>query len=97
MQKQTVKDDMAIKLGALWEKQTKNGDTYFAGEITHNGVVKKIVVFKNQWKKEGENKPDWVINESEPIRYDREKPVAKARPVVQQSVSSQYEDDDIPF
>jgi hypothetical protein len=90
---------MATKLGALWEKQTKNGDTYFAGEITHNGVVKKIVVFKNQWKKPGENKPDWVINESEPINYTKQKPQSQPKEpqAVQQSFSSNYEDDDIPF
>jgi hypothetical protein len=50
-------------IGALWENDGKNG-TYFTGNIELDGVKKKIVVFKNSYKKD--KQPDWRIFKSKP-------------------------------
>lgn len=44
------------KLGALWQKEDKNGNTYFSGNC--NG--EKITVFANGFK-DADNKPDFII------------------------------------
>lgn len=49
------------KLGALWQKKDKNGQTYFSGKVGDNSVV----VFKNK-NKNADKHPDWIIYESQP-------------------------------
>lgn len=44
------------ELGALWIKQGRNGDTFFAGKI--NGI--DVVVFKNE-RKQKETQPDYRV------------------------------------
>ena len=44
------------KLGALWQKEDKNGNTYFSGTI--NDI--KITVFANGFKTEDKH-PDFII------------------------------------
>ena len=46
-------------IGALWEKKSKTGMTYFSGKC----FDKKIVAFKNT-KKTNEKQPDYTILES---------------------------------
>lgn len=49
------------KIGALWQRKTRDGQDYFTGEI--NGM--KIVVFANGYK-QSEKHPDWVCYKSQP-------------------------------
>lgn len=84
---------MAIKLGALWLKTSKTGQAFFSGTVTINGVEKKIVCFKNTYKEDGDNKPDFVINESEPMVYDNPRKVVNPKAKPQQIDDS----DEIPF
>jgi uncharacterized protein (DUF736 family) len=44
------------ELGALWAKQTKNGEEYFSGTI--NG--QRVVVFANRYW-DSEQKPKWKV------------------------------------
>lgn len=95
---------MAIKLGALWLKTSKNGQAFFSGSIMINGVEKKIVCFKNTYKEDGDNKPDRVINEAEPMVYNNNpRKVVNSRQARQQDDNRLYpqtQDDDgsdIPF
>jgi hypothetical protein len=84
---------MAIKLGALWNKQTKTGAVFMSGTIQINGVEKRIVCFKNSYKKPGEdNKPDWIVQESEPQKFNN------PRNVVNPKAKMPIDDDtEIPF
>lgn len=59
-------------IGALWIKKGKKGD-FFTGKITVDGLDIPLVCFKNNYKKEGENTPDWRIFLSKP-RSEEETP-----------------------
>ena len=45
-----------LRLGGLWVNKDKNDNTYFSGDFT-NGT--KILIYKNTFKKEGSNEPDY--------------------------------------
>lgn len=47
---------MEEKIGALWIKESRNGDEYMSGIIGG----KKVVCFKNTRKKESKH-PDWNV------------------------------------
>jgi uncharacterized protein (DUF736 family) len=53
------------EIGALWEKQGRNG-TYFTGKIGEQPVV----VFRNGNKKDGSKAPDWRV--MKPVKQDRD-------------------------
>lgn len=48
------KDD---SIGGLWLKTGRDGKRYFAGEV--DGT--RVVVFKNDFKKDGEKTPDYRV------------------------------------
>jgi hypothetical protein len=48
----------SIKVGALWLQKDKNGKTYMSGNVGET----KIVVFKNNYKKEDKHQ-DYLIYE----------------------------------
>ena len=50
------------EIGALWEKESKNG-AFFTGDV--NG--QKIVIFKNKFKEDGDKKPTWRIYKDKPL------------------------------
>lgn len=76
-----------MNIGALWVKKSKNGKNYMSGTITVNGIEKKIVVFKNNKKKD--NHPDFQILESQ-ARNDYKKNQKNRQ-------NSFTNDSDIPF
>ena len=47
-------------IGALWGKIGENGDEFFTGEITINGVKTQINVRRNKFK-DNDKRPDWRI------------------------------------
>tara|TARA_Y100001938_G_C8011638_1_gene390350 strand:- start:583 stop:876 length:294 start_codon:yes stop_codon:yes gene_type:complete len=59
------------ELGALWKRTSKNsGQKYLAGhikEVDEHGVEtrKKVVIFANRNKQEGERTPDYRVYESQ--------------------------------
>jgi uncharacterized protein (DUF736 family) len=59
------------QIGALWGQESKQGNTYYRGEITvpedwQPGQVVRIVLFKNTKKPAGSKAPDWRINKEIP-------------------------------
>lgn len=49
------------EIGALWEKTSAKGP-YMTGTV--NGV--KVVLFRNTYKEDGDNKPSWRVMKSKP-------------------------------
>jgi hypothetical protein len=49
-------------IGGLWLNEGKNGKKYMSGSV--NG--QKIIIFKNDFKQEGDKSPDYKIFESTP-------------------------------
>jgi hypothetical protein len=75
-------DSMEKSVGGLWIKKGKSGQ-FMSGEIDMNGIAEqtseptekiRIVVFKNDRKKEGEKYPDYRIYLSKP-KEDRQEPI----------------------
>lgn len=85
------------ELGGLWEKQTRNGDTYLNGKIGDQAVV----IFRNTYKQEGERTPDWRVYKSQPRPQDGQQaaPQPERRPAQQplEAPPESYPEDDIPF
>ncbi|MEK6881169.1 MAG: hypothetical protein AABY22_16230 [Nanoarchaeota archaeon] len=52
------------KVGALWQNKGKKG-TFFSGTLDLEDGNLKVIVFKNNFKKDNPNAPDWVIYKSE--------------------------------
>ena len=75
---------MALKqIGALWEKKGRSG-TFYSGNIEIDGQETNILVFKNKYKEEGDNKPSLIIHISVD---DEEQPPIDDTPT----------EDDVPF
>jgi uncharacterized protein (DUF736 family) len=51
-------------IGALWLKESKNGNKYMSGVIEIDGKKHEIVIFKNTYKQE--KQPDYKIFASRP-------------------------------
>lgn len=49
------------KIGAFWTKTDKKGVVYFTGNLELDGKKIKAQIFKNGYKKEGSNEPDYRI------------------------------------
>jgi uncharacterized protein (DUF736 family) len=62
--------DMAMEkqdeLGALWLKTSGAGMKFMGGKITIGDRTEEVVVFKNQYKEQGDNKPDYRVYRSKP-------------------------------
>jgi uncharacterized protein (DUF736 family) len=88
------KDD---EIGGLWESATKDGKVYLRGKIDGQDVV----LFRNEWKKEGERTPDWRVYKSQP-RDQQATPQPTPQPAPRAAELPAYapeyaEDDSIPF
>ncbi len=53
-------------IGALWLKESKKGERFFSMQVEIDGVKHSFVGFKNKFKEEADNKPDYKIFVSEP-------------------------------
>jgi len=74
-------------IGALWLKESKNGNKYMSGVIEIDGTKHEIVIFKNTFKKESKH-PDYRIFQSKPM---------ESRAPEVESKSAEHFEDDIPF
>lgn len=101
---QTSKEN---EIGALWSKTSQSsGSEYFSGHLTaENGEKVKIVVFRNSYKKAGENTPDMRIYKSQPLPEQSQSPKSEGQVVknitpkkqAQAQAQETLEDEEIPF
>ena len=61
------------KICGLWKKQTKDGRSYLSGKIDEDY---NCLVFKNTYKKEGDNQPDYNVFRSPSFKRESEQEVA---------------------
>jgi len=81
-----------VKVGALWFKEGKNGK-YLSGMIEINGNKHKIIVQKNNYKKE-EKHPDYQISMmEEEQRQEWKPPTGNTETRYNQPITN----DEIPF
>jgi hypothetical protein len=50
---------MKKKIGAIWKKVSRSGQTYYSGETEKDGVKEKIILFEN--RNQNENSPSYDI------------------------------------
>jgi uncharacterized protein (DUF736 family) len=86
------------EIGALWESTTKDGKVYLKGKIDGQ----EVILFRNEWKKDGERTPDWRVYKSQPRDAgqpdNRPAPQPQAAPRAAQAVyDPPYADDSVPF
>lgn len=83
--------------GAFWIKKSKAGNSFLTGTVkSQSGEVIKVIVFKNQYKTEGSNQPDYRVyfdTSLPPQNSQEEVPVKKS--AVAKEAPKQTED--IPF
>jgi len=83
--------------GAFWIKKSKSGNSFLTGTVkSQSGEVIKVIVFKNKYKTEGSNQPDYRVyfdTSLPPQNSQEDAPVKKSAP--QKQVPKQTED--IPF
>jgi len=87
--------------GAFWIKTSKTGTQFLTGKVkSKSGEEISIIVFKNKYKTEGSNQPDYRIyfdngpkinNETAPIK----KVVSEAQPKTETKAETKSEE--IPF
>jgi len=69
--------------GAFWIKKSKTGNTFLTGTVkSKSGEEIKVIVFKNKYKTEGSNQPDYRIYfDNAPIKQSEApvKPVKAAK------------------
>lgn len=83
------------EIGGLWESTTKDGKVYLKGKIDG----REVVLFRNEWKKEGERTPDWRVYKSQP-RDGQAAPQPATPPPTRQPeavYAPPYGEDDIAF
>lgn len=91
------------ELGGLWLKEAQaSGKKYMSGRLTIGDESVDVVVFKNEYKQEGERTPDYRVYRSQP-RQDAPTRNAERGQVTHdasrqaQSGSLNDLDDEIPF
>ena len=70
-----------IEASGLWLNESKDGTKYFSGSMGHL----RVVIFKNTFKKEGSNEPDYKMYFDEQVKK------------TPKEVTQTLLDDDIPF
>jgi uncharacterized protein (DUF736 family) len=87
------------EVGALWDKTSKAGNQFKTGYVQlENGERVEIVVFSNQYKKAGDNTPNFRIYLSEQKAGAQETKGTSQRSTPKAvEVPSQEDTDEIPF
>lgn len=94
--------------GAFWIKKSKTGNSFLTGSIkTSSGEEIKVIVFKNKYKNEGSNQPDYRVyfdeynpnaNKIPSENSSLEKKQDKTKSLKKEIVSSSsIETEEIPF
>jgi len=91
---QQTKTSRDLEIGALWLKKSKAGADFLSGYFLNENKEKvSIVVFKNNFKKPGEQSPDYRAYLSE----NKNQPVQKPSSEDLLSTSTETSSDEIPF
>lgn len=80
--------------GAFWIRNSKSGTQFLSGKVkTKSGEEISVMVFKNKYKTEGSNQPDYRVYFDTPLGAEAQnKPAAKT---VEKSAAPKTEE--IPF
>lgn len=80
--------------GAFWIRNSKSGTQFLSGKVkTKSGEEISVMVFKNKYKTEGSNQPDYRVYFDTPQGTDTQtQPAAKAT-----EKSSAPKTEEIPF
>lgn len=62
-----VKTNSKKDIGAVWVRESKKGEKYISMQVTINGEKISLVAFKNSFKEEDSNQPDYRIFPSEQL------------------------------
>jgi uncharacterized protein (DUF736 family) len=88
--------------GAFWIKSSKTGNQFLTGKIkSKSGEEISVIVFKNKYKTEGSNQPDYRIyydngpvkNAAPEIKTEKKSTVDNEAP----KVSKEVKTEEIPF
>jgi uncharacterized protein (DUF736 family) len=78
--------------GAFWIKKSKAGNSFLTGTVkSQSGEVIKVIVFKNQYKTDGSNQPDYRVYFDTSLP-----PQAEVAPKSSEKVATK-QSEDIPF
>jgi len=89
--------------GAFWMKKSKTGTSFLTGTVkSKSGEEIKVIVFKNKYKTEGSNQPDYrVYFDSQPAGSpEANNPAQKTTKVTKDKTEAQAESapkEEIPF
>lgn len=98
---------MEIKTG-LWQKESKNGNTYYSGKLKINDKEYKLQLFKSENKK-SEKSPDYTLFIRDSINTQEEQKSVEIPPKIEPSKANEEEtiyaqfgdsfslDDSLPF
>lgn len=67
METETTTTSKQKDIGAVWVRESKKGEKYISMQVTINGEKISLVAFKNTFKAEGSNQPDYRIFPSEQL------------------------------
>jgi uncharacterized protein (DUF736 family) len=87
--------------GAFWIKKSKSGNSFLTGTVkSQSGEVIKVIVFKNKYKTEGSNQPDYRVyfDTSLPPQSNQDEiPTKKSPESKQVTKEAPKQTEDIPF
>jgi len=90
--------------GAFWIKTSKTGTQFLTGKVkSKSGEEISVMVFKNKYKTEGSNQPDYRIYfDNGPQKVNASVPKTEGAPKVQKATSKKQvaevqQTEDIPF
>lgn len=87
--------------GAFWVKKSKTGNNFLTGSVkTKSGEEIKVIVFKNKYKTEGSNQPDYRVYFDNSLPQSSSKSsekVDKSKPVTPKNSEELPQSEEIPF
>ena len=89
--------------GAFWIKKSKTGTQFLTGKVkSKSGEEISVIVFKNKYKTEGSNQPDYRIYFDNGPKNNVEVPAsnaveAKTASVPKTEVKTELKSEEIPF
>lgn len=70
-------------IGGLWARTSAKGTDFFSGSIEIEGVKHEFLAFKNNFKEDGDKKPDYTLQLSVPREQSAPAPQANRKPPAQ--------------